>query len=350
MTTVHDQDLSWCAWVAKAIECYPIARREWAAKTAHSEIIKRAHAAMEAGEIGDAAGMLGDLVAKQGGTKRLRESTDRSDRIAKASGLAQAGDIESCNEILSGLVEKQGWDESKHPRDHRGRFGSGSGETEAKPAPAEPRIVLSRAMQEAQLKREWQQHGAEKDFDEVWNTDAGDRAWKILVNSHNAKHGTNYDPDNIPHNSATAPIFDAFEAQFLTGYKAKFPGVQAANDYHLEEGHPERAIFTSRKEADEHNFDEYGFTKRLLAKRDQLLAMRDKLRAMRKAAPTAIKATGGITIATRLTKAELHRKRILLDRLDQLKAKRDSKLDPRRNRAPKVRYEHDRPASTHSQV
>jgi hypothetical protein len=63
---------------------------------------------------------------------------------------------------------------------------------------------------------------------------------------------------------------------------------------------------------------------RLMAKRDALVAMRDRLRNLRgqdlaKAAPTAIKAAGGIAVATRLTKAEIARRDMLQHRVKLLR-------------------------------
>jgi hypothetical protein len=83
VTTTYDQDLSWCSWVAAAIDSYPMAKARWAENAARSDMITKAHDAME------------------------------------------RGDLEGCNAILSDLVAKADWDESKHHRDQRGRFSHG---------------------------------------------------------------------------------------------------------------------------------------------------------------------------------------------------------------------------------
>jgi hypothetical protein len=68
---------------------------------------------------------------------------------------------------------------------------------------------------------------------------------------------------------------------------------------------------------------------RLMAKRNRLAGMLAQLRSMRgqigkAAVPTAIKTTGGITIATRLTKAEIARRDMLQHRLKLLRGQIDN--------------------------
>jgi len=84
MTVNGQQYLSWCSWVAAAIDAYPMAKARWAENAARSDLIKSAVTAME------------------------------------------QGDLDGCNSILSDLFNKTEWDESKHHRDQRGRFSAGA--------------------------------------------------------------------------------------------------------------------------------------------------------------------------------------------------------------------------------
>ena len=92
-------------------------------------------------------------------------------------------------------------------------------------------IATSRKAQFEALKSRWNKDGPPLDFDEVWATGAGDRAWAKEVQAWNKERGTSFDPDNMPQNSSTQGIFDRFAEKFLSGKTQKFPGVSQANEH-----------------------------------------------------------------------------------------------------------------------
>ncbi|MGO9049544.1 MAG: hypothetical protein ACLP19_05235 [Xanthobacteraceae bacterium] len=133
------------------------------------------------------------------------------------------------NEIATALIALDAeWHEEDHPRRNDGKFGSGSGETER----TEPRVVATRKMQEALLRNEWKRSGSDLDFEDIWQTDAGERLWLREVETWNEEHGTSIDPDNTPFSDAsTREFLEYFDKKYLAGKKAPFPGVAKANEY-----------------------------------------------------------------------------------------------------------------------
>ena len=109
-----------------------------------------------------------------------------------------------------------------------------------------PRVVSSKAIQQAVLKNEWLRHGRDLDFEDVWETATGQRAWKKAADAWNERHGTNFDYDEIYNQEG---FRDSFDNAYLKGKKAPFPGVQAANDFFENNGdHDKMAIVESDSE------------------------------------------------------------------------------------------------------
>lgn len=125
------------------------------------------------------------------------------------------------------------WNEDDHPRAPDGKFGSGSGSAEKNV----PRVVSSRKMQQAVLRNTWARHGRDLDYDDVWETKAGDALWTREVQAWNEAHGTTLDPDRLDlYNGEGGKFAAEFDQKYLAGKKAPFPGARAANEYFENDG------------------------------------------------------------------------------------------------------------------
>lgn len=111
------------------------------------------------------------------------------------------------------------------------------------------RVAMSPKSQFEALKAEWEKNGAPLDLTDVWGTSKGEKAWNRMVSDWNKANGTTFDPDNMPLNNQTRPIWDAFEKQFIPpGSKQKFPGISAANEYFEQLDNPAgRAVYLRRR-------------------------------------------------------------------------------------------------------
>jgi uncharacterized protein len=164
------------------------------------------------------------------------------------SGKVAGGTCEPCGgsgvATLINAPMKPGMDaefqESDHPRAPDGKFGSGSGQSSSPEADNKPRIVSSKKMQKAVLKNEWARNGRDLDFEDVWQTDEGNKLWEREADAWNAEHDADLDYDEIYDDEG---FRDAFAKKHLDGKKAPFPGVDEANDYFEFHGQTKSAAY-----------------------------------------------------------------------------------------------------------
>jgi hypothetical protein len=106
-----------------------------------------------------------------------------------------------------------------------------------------PRVVADRRARDAILRRNWETHGAEMDFDDV-----PAKTWDMEEKKWNADHPENQVGDNIPGHH---PFMGYIENKYLNGQRAPYPGVQRANEYFANDGRHELTAYGSLRQIPE---------------------------------------------------------------------------------------------------
>ncbi len=92
-------------------------------------------------------------------------------------------------------------------------------------------IATSRKAQAGELQNRWNKSGPDLDVADFTATPKGDALWAKEVRAYNKANGTTLDPDNMSLSSGPGQAFERyFNDKYLAGKKAKFPGVNQANE------------------------------------------------------------------------------------------------------------------------
>jgi hypothetical protein len=120
------------------------------------------------------------------------------------------------------------------------------------------KIASSREDQQNQLRDAWATHGADLDYEHIWDEDfeSGKDRWKDEIVAWNEAHPNariDPDPDAI-YEFGSHPEFEKhFDAKYLKGKKAPFPGVNRANEYFAEQEEGPEPVYLSKRQLKEAN-------------------------------------------------------------------------------------------------